>query len=72
MKQEEEDARLDRCEAKMKEWATPWQCEESVQNMDDEPSNNEELKKLEAEALPRLKECELEKVSRFYKAKTEV
>ena len=30
---------------------------------------NEELKKLE-EALPRLKECDLEKVSRLHKAKT--
>ena len=33
-------------------------------------SKNEELKKLE-EALPRLKECELEKVSRSYKEKQE-
>ena len=32
---------------------------------------NEELRKLE-EALPRLKECELDKVSRLYKAKTGV
>ena len=35
------------------------------------PWKNEELKKLE-EALPRLKECGLEKVSRLYKAKTGV
>ena len=32
---------------------------------------NEELKKLE-EALPMLKECDLEKASRFYKAETGV
>ena len=32
---------------------------------------NEEVKKLE-ESLPRLKECELEKASRLYKAKTGV
>ena len=52
----EEDARLlDRCEAKRKEWAKHWQCDESVQNVEDKPWKNEELKKLE-EALPRLKE----------------
>ena len=33
--------------------------------MEDKPWKNEELKKLE-EALPRLKEPELEKVSRLY------
>ena len=69
LKKEEEGARLlDRCEAKWKEWAKHWQCDESVQNMEDKPWNNEELKKL-VEALPRLKECDLEKESRFYKAK---
>ena len=39
--------------------------------MDDKPWKNEELKKLE-EALPSLKECDLEKASRLYKAKTGV
>ena len=53
-----------RCEAKRKEWAKRWQCDESVQNVEDKPWTNEKLKKLE-EALPRLKEGELEKVSRF-------
>ena len=72
MKKEEEDARLlDRCESKRKEWAKHWPCDESVQNMEDKPWKHEELKKLE-EALPRLKEGELEKVSRLCKAKTGV
>ena len=72
LKKEEENARLlDRCEAKRKEWAKHWQCDESVQNMEDKHWKNEQLKKLE-EALPRLKECELENVSRLYKAKTRV
>ena len=66
----DEDARmLDRCEAKRKEWSKHWQCMEEVQHLKDKPWKNEELKKLE-EALPRLKERELEKVSRMYKAKT--
>ena len=39
--------------------------------MDDKTLEKEELKRLE-EALPRLKENHLEKVSRLYKAKTEV
>ena len=38
LEKEEEDARLlDRCEAKMKEWAKHWQCDEEVQNMEDKP-----------------------------------
>ena len=44
---------------------------ERVQNLEDKPWKNEELKKLE-EALPRLKECDLEKASRLYKEKTGV
>ena len=69
---EEEDARLlDRCEAKRKEWAKHWQCDEEVQKVEEKLWKNEELRKLE-EALPRLKECHLEKVSRLYKAKTGV
>ena len=72
LKMEEEDARLlDRCEAKREDWAKHWQCEESVQKLEDKPWENEKMKRLE-EALPRLKECELEKVSRLYKAKTGV
>ena len=51
--------------------AKHWQCDEEVQNLEDKRWKNEELKKLE-EALPRLKECELEKVSRVHKAKTGV
>ena len=51
LKNEEEDARLmDRCEAKRKEWARHWQCDEEVQNVEDERWKNEELRKLE-EAL---------------------
>ena len=44
---------------------------ESVQNMEDKPRKNEELKKVE-EASPRLKESHLEEVSRLYNAKTGV
>ena len=50
--------------------AKHWQCDESVQNVEDKPWKNEELKKVEA--LPRLKECELAKASRLFKAKTGV
>ena len=72
LKREEEHARLlDRCEAKRKEWTEHWQCDESVQNVEDKSWKNEELKKLE-EALPRLKEGDLEKASGLYKAKTGV
>ena len=55
----------------MKEWAKHWQCGEGVQNVEENLRKNEELRKWE-EALPRLKEDELEKVSRLYKAKTGV
>ena len=37
-----------------------------MQNLEDKTWENEELKKLE-EALPRLKECDLDKASRLYK-----
>ena len=50
-----------------KEWATHWHCDKSVQNVEDKPWKNDELKKLE-EASPRLK-CDLERVSRLCKAK---
>ena len=39
--------------------------------MKEKPLKNEELRSAE-EALPRLKECHLEEVSRLYKAKTGV
>ena len=42
-----------------------------MQNVQDKPWTNEELKKLE-EALPMLTECDLEMTSRLYKAKTGV
>ena len=65
-RKEEEDARLlDRCEAKGKEWSNHWQCDEEVQRMQDKPWKNEELSEGE-EALPRLKEGDLEKASRLY------
>ena len=69
---EVEDARLlDGCEAQRKEWAKHLQCDEGVQNMEDKHWKNEELKKLE-QALPSLKECDLDKASRSYKAETGV
>ena len=53
LKKEEEDARLiDRCEAKRKEWAKHWKCNESSQNLEDKQWKNEEVKKSD-EALPR-------------------
>ena len=59
LEKEKEDARLlDRCEATRKDWAKHWQCDEEVQNVEDRPWKNEELRKWE-EALPRLKECDL-------------
>ena len=48
-----------------------WQCDEEVQNVEEKFWKNEELRNAE-EALPRLKECHLEEVSRLYKAKTGV
>ena len=69
---EEEDARLlDRCEAKRKEWAKHWQCDEEIQNMQNKPWRNEELKECE-EALPRLKEGDSDKASILYKTGTGV
>ena len=71
LKNEEEDARLlDRCDAKRKEWTKHWQCEESVQNMEDKPWKNEELKKPE-EALPRLEESDLERRRGFARQRQE-
>ena len=64
MKKAEEDVRLlELCEAKS------WECDDGVQNVYEKPWTHEELKKLE-EALPRLKECDLERASRLYKAKS--
>ena len=62
---------LDHCEAKRNEWSKHGQCDEEVQNMKDKPWKNEELRRWK-EALPRLKECDLEEASRMYKAKTGV
>ena len=61
----------ERCEAKRKEWAKHWQCDENVKKLEDNPWKREEMKKSE-EALPRQKGCALEKVSKLYKAKTGV
>ena len=48
-----------------------WQCDEEVQNVEEKPWKNEELRSAQ-EALPRPKECLLEEVSRLCKAKTGV
>ena len=57
---EKQDARLlDRCEATRKEWAKHWQCGEDVQNVEEKPRKDEELRKME-EARPWLKEHHLE------------
>ena len=70
MENEEEYARLlDCCEATRKEWAKHWQCDEEVQDVEEKLWKNEELRSAE-EALPRLKECHLEEVSRLKEAKT--
>ena len=73
LKKEEEDARLmmDRCEAKRKEWAKHWHCDEEIQNVQNKPWRNEELKECD-KTLPRMKEDDLKKASRLYKAKTGV
>ena len=72
LEKEKEDARLlDRCEAKKKKRSKHWQCNEEIQSMQDKPWRNEELKECE-EALSSLKEGDLEKASRLYKAKTGV
>ena len=59
---------LDRCEAKRKEWAKHWHCNEEVQDLEDKPWKNEVLKKPE-EALRRPKESGLEKVSKTVQSK---
>ena len=49
LKKEEEDARLlNRCEAKRKEWAKHWQCDEEIQNVQNKPWRNEKLMECEA------------------------
>ena len=48
LKMEEEDARLlNRCEAKRKEWANHWQCDEEKTEYANKPWRNEELKECE-------------------------
>ena len=49
---------------KKEKWSIHWQCDEEVQNTKDKPWRRCE------EALPRLKEGDLESASRMYKAKT--
>ena len=52
---EEEDARLlDRCEAKRKEWAKHWQCDEEVQNVEDKSWKNEETERLKGKDRSRV------------------
>ena len=47
LKKEEEDARLlDRCETNRDEWAKHWQCDESVQKVEDKPWKNEEIEEI--------------------------
>ena len=72
LREEEEDARMsDRCEAKRKEWAKHWKCDEEILNMKNKSWRNDSLKEGD-EALPRCKEGDLDKASRLYKAKTGV
>ena len=51
--------------------AKHWQCDEEEQNVERKPRKNEELRNAE-EALPMLKVCHLEEVSRLFQAKTGV
>ena len=70
LKEEEEDAKpLARCEEKRKEWAKHCQCDTEVQDLKDKLYKNEELKNSE-EDMPRLKDSDLEKTARNYKAQT--
>ena len=72
LEKEEEDARLlTVVKQKEKNGQKHWQCDEDAQNMQDKPWRNEELRRCE-EALPRLKEGDLEKGPRLYQAKTGV
>ena len=54
---------------KKKEWAKHWQFGENAQDVENKLWKNDGIRKLEG-ALPRLKECDLERASRVYKAKT--
>ena len=67
---EEDVTPMDRCEEKRKEWARHWQCDADVQNQENRPWENEELKKAEDD-LPRLPECYLAK-AKTWKARTGV
>ena len=68
MEEVERDAKLlKRCEEQRKEGAKHWQCNMEVQDLDDKPWRNEELRSLE-EGLPRLREDNLEKAARSDKA----
>ena len=59
------------CEEKGKEWAKHWQCNTEVQEPEDKPWRNVELRSLE-EGLPRMKEGHLEKAAGSYKGATGV
>ena len=52
-KKEEDERLLDRCEAKRKEWAKHWQCDEEIQNMQSKPCRNDELKECEEVEIER-------------------
>ena len=68
-----QDARLlDRCEGEeTRNGQRHWQSDEEIQNKQNKPWRNDELKECE-EALPRLKEGDLDKASILYKARTGV
>ena len=66
----EEDARLlDRCEAKRKEWAKQWLCDEEVQNVEEKPWKIEEKC---GGCTTKAERVSLAEVSRLYEAKTGV
>ena len=50
-------------EEKKKEWAKLWQCDAKVQDLEDKPWRNRELKNLK-EDMPRLLEKEVEKAAK--------
>ena len=69
MKDEEDAKSIARCEEQMQDWAKHCQCREEVQDAEDKPWRNEELKKLEKD-MPRLLEKELGNAAKTHKEKT--
>ena len=70
--EEEDDAKLVAgCGEKRKELANRWQCDTKVQDLNDKPWKNEEMKNSE-EDVPRFKEGDVERAARNCKAKTGV